>query len=79
MDKPYYDYRNESSYYDFITMSDDDLMAADQMFEDLKAGTFYEKQSFQGHPPKFLTTCKYCGLPTALPENEEACYSCRNK
>jgi Zn finger protein HypA/HybF involved in hydrogenase expression len=79
MDKPYYDFRKDSSYYDFITMFDDDLMAADQMFEDLKAGTFYEKQHFQGHPPKFLTTCKCCGMPTALPENEESCYPCRNK
>ena len=63
--------------YDFLTMSDEDLEAADQMFEDLKNGTFYQKQHFQGNPPKFLTPCKVCGRTTALPENEPTCFSCR--
>jgi hypothetical protein len=65
------------NYYDFITISDEDLEAADQMFVDLKNGTFYQKQHFQGNPPKFLASCKVCGRTTALPDNETTCFSCR--
>jgi len=69
--------QEDYNYFDFVTMSDKDLEAADQMFEDLRNGTFYENQTFQGHPPKFLTTCKMCGMTTTMLDRENTCHSCK--
>jgi len=62
--------------YEFDCLDPEELEAAGQMFDDLVAGTHYEKQEFQGHPPRFLTACKSCGVRTALPEDQADCYIC---